>query len=171
MKSRPLFAVRVSRLVFWVLLVIGGFYLWAGSINDWAVALGLRHPGKTAATMAAVAIAGAAYWYGYLDQQASPWLIGAGLAWALFALGVYNGYEGRDGGSYIGDYCAYGSVSQAQRNRCIESVSEQDVDEARTEAGRFARGETEECGAESGPYCSKVASERTDAFFDDLRSP
>lgn len=53
----------------------------------------------------------------------------------------------------VGAYCAYGSVSQAQFERCTKEVDEETAYSYQTEAGEFARGERDDCGPESGPLC------------------
>lgn len=147
----------------WLAVIVGGPFIWIeAGLGDEIKELGLRHPMQAAVGLTGLLALGAAVWYGYLRSPASPWMIAVGVLWVLVAFSVYSGYNGRDGGSYIGDYCGYGAVSQAQLDGCLENVDERRIDRARTEAGRFARGELMECGADSGPFCQRIASERID---------
>jgi len=53
----------------------------------------------------------------------------------------------------VEDYCAYGAVSQAQLDGCIDHVTPQTVDDYDTNAAEYARGELEECLGDAGPFC------------------
>ena len=54
---------------------------------------------------------------------------------------------------YVEDYCAYGAVSQAQLDGCIDHVTPQTVDGYDTNAAEYARGEMGECLGDAGPFC------------------
>ena len=58
-----------------------------------------------------------------------------------------------DPAAYVEDYCAYGAVSQAQLDGCIDHVTPQTVDDYDTNAAEYARGELEECLGDAGPFC------------------
>jgi len=66
------------------------------------------------------------------------WFVALGLIWALCAYGISLGYSARSGG-LVADYCAYGAVSRAQLDGCIERVGESDIRKSSTSAARFAR--------------------------------
>lgn len=71
----------------------------------------------------------------------------------LSAFGAFSGYsDRRDGWLYY--YCAYGSVSQAQMDGCLDHVNKGDVDRLDTNAARFSRWELGACLADAGPYCA-----------------
>jgi len=76
--------------------------------------------------------------------------IGPGYGWIM-------GHEQRQPGRMLYDYCAYGSVSHAQLDGCMEHVKLSHIDQLDTPAARFARGATDVCGAGSGPYCQGSA--------------
>lgn len=42
---------------------------------------------------------------------------------------------------YVEEYCAYGSVSQAQEDGCVEHVTADEIDALDTPAARYARGQ------------------------------
>jgi len=54
---------------------------------------------------------------------------------------------------YVEDYCAYGAVSQAQLDGCIDHVTPGTVDGYDTNAAEYARGELGECLGDAGPFC------------------
>jgi hypothetical protein len=59
--------------------------------------------------------------------------------------------------SEIALYCAYGSVSDAQRRECEKHVTWGQIKRLNTNAANYARsGGTEKCGADSGPFCRTV---------------
>lgn len=62
-------------------------------------------------------------------------------------------WDARVGGDLVGDYCAYGAVSQAQLEGCRDHVTDDDVDARDTNAAQYARGELDECLADAGPFC------------------
>jgi hypothetical protein len=53
----------------------------------------------------------------------------------------------------VGDYCAYGAVSRAQLDGCVDHVTDEDVDGYDTNAAQYARGELDKCLKDSGPFC------------------
>lgn len=59
-------------------------------------------------------------------------------------------------------YCSYGAVSQAQLDGCVEHVSSDDIDALDTEAARYARGERDGCGPQSGPFCQDAGTSDPD---------
>lgn len=58
------------------------------------------------------------------------------------------------------DYCSYGSVSEAQRQGCEERVDVSAIRRLDTSAARFARGELNDCLADSGPFCQTAVGAR-----------
>jgi hypothetical protein len=60
---------------------------------------------------------------------------------------------GCGGGDEVSDYCAYGAVSQAQLDGCVDHVGTDDIDRLDTNAARYARGELDKCLADAGPFC------------------
>jgi hypothetical protein len=78
----------------------------------------------------------------------------------VFALGFgwIEGWDNRD--NYIDPYCRYGAKSQAQLDGCLSHVNSDDIDKLHTNAARFARGSTDRCGADAGPYCAAEAKDR-----------
>jgi hypothetical protein len=50
-------------------------------------------------------------------------------------------------------YCAYGAVSRAQLDGCIEHVTPEEVAALRTNAAMYAMGRLDECRADAGPFC------------------
>ena len=67
--------------------------------------------------------------------------------------GLDRSWGGMEGGDLVGDYCAYGAVSKAQLEGCVEHVTPATVNEYRTNAARFARGQLDACLSDSGPFC------------------
>jgi hypothetical protein len=70
-------------------------------------------------------------------------------------LGFQSGYTTRD--RYIRPYCLYGARSDAQLAGCMSHVTSDDIDAVDTQAARFARGETSDCLADSGPFAAPAA--------------
>jgi hypothetical protein len=70
----------------------------------------------------------------------------------------------------IGDYCAYGAVSQAQLDGCKSHVTYDDVTHHETPAARFALDGSVDavCGAGAGPFCHDVLDRRSS---EDQRPP
>ena len=61
---------------------------------------------------------------------------------------------GIGGGDFVGDYCAYGAVSKAQLEGCVEHVTPATVSGYDTNAARYARGQLDACLADSGRFCA-----------------
>ena len=59
-----------------------------------------------------------------------------------------------EGGDRVGEYCAYGAVSKAQLEGCVEHVTPATVNGYSTNAARYARGQLDACLADSGPFCT-----------------
>ncbi len=76
----------------------------------------------------------------------------------IFLIGGCGGSNetgaGTDGGNLVGDYCAYGAVSKAQLEGCVEHVTPATVTGYSTNAARYARGQLDACLADSGPFCA-----------------
>ena len=73
------------------------------------------------------------------------------------AVVLYFGYQSRT--NYIHHYCAYGAVSEAQLNGCLNHVTTSEVDDRKTPAAIFARsGGDAECGPGAGPLCPSELS-------------
>jgi hypothetical protein len=53
----------------------------------------------------------------------------------------------------VADYCAYGAVSEAQLDGCIDHVDESDVERLDTNAAQYGRGELDKCLSDAGPFC------------------
>jgi hypothetical protein len=70
---------------------------------------------------------------------------------ALVALAGCGGSESED--DVIGDYCAYGAVSHAQLDGCVDHVTTDQVDDLDTNAAEYARGELDRCLEDAGPFC------------------
>ena len=60
---------------------------------------------------------------------------------------------GTEAGNLVGDYCAYGAVSKAQLEGCVEHVTPATVNGYDTNAARYAEGQLDACLADSGPFC------------------
>jgi hypothetical protein len=159
----------VARVAAWTVLLAGGFWFFAAYASDWLADAGLRHTGDAAAVLGVAAVGGAAAWYGYFrDDETPKWFVALGILWALCGLLVYSGYASRDGG-LIADYCAYGAVSKAQLDGCIEHVDEDEILGRNTNAARFARRDIEDCFIEdSGPFCLDYLNRR---LLNDQREP
>lgn len=57
------------------------------------------------------------------------------------------------GSDLVYDYCAYGAVSEAQLDGCVEHVTPEVVDGYDTNAAEYARGELDSCLDDAGPFC------------------
>ena len=66
-----------------------------------------------------------------------------------------GGASGADSDSVVEDYCSYGAVSQAQLDGCVDHVTEGEVNAYDTNAGRYARGELDECLEDAGLFCEE----------------
>lgn len=53
----------------------------------------------------------------------------------------------------VRDYCAYGAISETQRQGCVDHVTQDRVEALKTNAARYARGELDRCLADAGPFC------------------
>ena len=78
-------------------------------------------------------------------------------AWAI---GLIQGLDDRD--HTLGYYCRYGAATQTELDGCMKRANTDEIDQLDTPAARFARGETSECGRESGPFCAAAAHENMD---------
>lgn len=58
-------------------------------------------------------------------------------------------------GNIVHDYCAYGAVSQAQLDGCESHITESTAASYNTNAGRYARGELDNCLTDAGPFCKE----------------
>jgi hypothetical protein len=66
-----------------------------------------------------------------------------------------NGYDACH--AEIDLYCSYGAVSRAQLNECQDNVTWGQIKSLNTNAANYARsGGTDQCGADSGPFCRTV---------------
>ena len=75
------------------------------------------------------------------------------LLWPLVIGGIAWAVKAEADGPSIERYCYYGSVSYAQYDGCLTHVGEDDVERRSSEAARFAKGEFDSCGRQSGPLC------------------
>lgn len=158
----------LARIVAWVAGIVAVGWLWFGAHLDQAVMDAGRRDTVTAAGVLAVfALASAGAWYGYFRDRGGfrTWMGFLVAAWLFIGLGVWGGYRERSGG-YIADYCAYGAVSQAQLDACIDHVDASEIDASKSTAARFARREFDECLASAGPFCEDFLSRR---LWDDVR--
>lgn len=136
-----------------------------GSGTQWVADRG----GGAAATIGLAAfpvIIGATYYWQekrqsrYTWEDKSDWLKPCVYAAApLAVLAIFMGMGWRSANMTVSDYCAYGSVSQAQLDGCRDHVTAQEVNDRDTPAARFARG-APECGEDSGPFCEGVLTGR-----------
>ena len=55
----------------------------------------------------------------------------------------------------VHDYCGYAAAGKAQLERCLDRTAPNDLKGFDTNAGRFGRGELEECLADAGPFCKE----------------
>lgn len=69
---------------------------------------------------------------------------------ALVAAGAILGCGEND---IVADYCAYGAVSESQRQHCVDHVTVEEVDARNTNAAQYAREEIDQCLADAGPFC------------------
>lgn len=139
---------------------IGALIALAWFASRLSMARSANHPAATAAVIIAAGLVLAAITIYAPPRHYSsrswkfrwlvPLLVAAGLGPGY---GWFMGYEQRQPGRELYDYCAYGSVSQAQLQGCMEHVTLSHIDELETPAARFARAATGECGIGSGPYC------------------
>jgi hypothetical protein len=76
---------------------------------------------------------------------------------ALGAWGVKNAYDEGHAPTHTSDpvaaYCQYGAVSPGQLEGCEMHVSRTRALAAHSNAGRYARGDLEECLVDAGPFC------------------
>lgn len=85
----------------------------------------------------------------------------------LLALGIYGVADfpaARDWGeNTVGNYCAWGAVSEAQFQGCVNNVSLQQVRGLDSQAARFAVDREAVCGSAPGIYCKRV-----EAAYDEM---
>jgi hypothetical protein len=161
-------ATSLGQLVVWVLAILGGLTLIMTAQDSVIQPL---VGGRVGAAVAAAAL---------LLTAAS-----AGTAWVLsrrypyrhrppvfrffIATTVVVGFvtyavifELQSSGRLVSDYCAYGSVSQAQLDGCKRHVTANDVRSRDTPAAHFAQSGSSEdvCGAGSGPFCEQALNRR-----------
>ncbi|HEX8645653.1 MAG TPA: hypothetical protein VF715_02055 [Thermoleophilaceae bacterium] len=90
----------------------------------------------------------------------NAWMAAVALVAGAWFIGLVAGLDARD--NELGDYCRYGARSAGELDRCMSSVTTDEIGELDTPAARFARGWTDVCGQGSGPYCAEVARHRAD---------
>jgi hypothetical protein len=56
-------------------------------------------------------------------------------------------------GEYVEKYCAYGAVSEAQLQGCLDHVDPAEIDVLDTNASAYADGDLDACLEDSGPFC------------------
>jgi hypothetical protein len=157
---------KLARVLTWVVGIAGIGWLWFTYVDEVLLTVGRRAFEAALGALVLAALVGAAGWYGYC--RGSPvrgWMIGLFLVWAFIGYGVWSGHEQRSGG-YIADYCAYGAVSQAQLDACIDHVVEGDINGLETNAAQFARREFDECRVDAGPFCEDFLQRR---LWEDVR--
>ena len=72
----------------------------------------------------------------------------------VLGLGLVSGIiSGNGTHETIVDYCAYGAVSAAQFDGCVDHVTLKDIDRLNTPAAMFSRHEIG-CGEDAGPFCA-----------------
>lgn len=116
-----------------------------------------NHPWRIAIVLAFAALLGAGVW---LLTSGSHWPMVAGIFVLGVVYGLVAGLDARD--HELGSYCKYGAQTKAQLDGCMSHVTTDDIAKLDTRAARFARGETSECGAGSGPYCAEAAKTNVD---------
>ena len=136
-------------------IVIGAVLLAAALLEEWFRLVAQNHPWRVGIVGAIVfAVLGLAV----LVFSGRAGTIAVGLLFGSWAIGLIAGLDDRD--HQLGDYCRYGAASQEQIEFCMARANTNEIDERDTPAARFSRGETDECGPGSGPYCAAVARER-----------
>lgn len=140
----------IAKLLFGASIVVG--LIASESVRPFAE----NHPWRVALLLAAVAaLAGLAFLAQVVLSEA-PNLLWIGPALLLLGgggWGLVEGWDARD--NYLTPYCEYGADTAAERDRCLETVHSDDIDELDTPAAEFARGETSECAAGAGRLCDK----------------
>jgi hypothetical protein len=109
-----------------------------------------HHPWRVTFVLAALGLVVACAWF-IAGSWAAPLLALLGAA----GFSLVSGWDARD--NYLTPYCSYGAKTQAELDSCLETVESEEIDALDTPAARFARGETTECGAGSGPFCAEAA--------------
>ena len=155
--------------------LVGGWFLW-----DYVQLKAQNNPSEVGArvALAVVVVAGTWYWQEsrrdalrYVphdppiraaDTRLHPnraWVAPVAILVIAAAMGWLTAHDARD--NYLRYYCEYGAKSSAQLDGCMEHVTTEDVNKLDTQAARFARGETSECGPDSGPYCENASKYNT----------
>lgn len=163
-------AVIAAGIAGFVALVYSTDYLWRplGESEQ-------ARTGQLALVLAIAALAGGAYLgfqrgnvrWGQVrtpaEQYARRTAIVMTVVACVLAFGLWATEDWRaDSRQVVEDYCAYGAVSQAQLDGCIQHVTFGDVKGRETRAARFALGAVDEvsCGEGSGPFCASVDQRR-----------
>jgi hypothetical protein len=156
---------RLGSVLQWGLAVVGGMVaLVYGHDSIIAPLAGGTEAADVAATTAAIGsavVAGAVAWvlYQRYDDRRRPPLFRfcVGVAIVMTLLSYMLVGERSRATRLVHDYCAYGSVSNAQLHGCETHVIANEVRNRDTPAARFAAGDsTAVCGPGSGPYCEQV---------------
>ena len=149
-------------------LVIGGALAAGWFLYGYVEQRAENHPWGVGFLVAlCIATAFAHYWW--QDLRARPrfpyrtrpedprraWVAPVAIVLVACVWGVGLGARARD--NYLRPYCMYGARSAAQLDGCMAHVHTDDIDPLDTQAARFARGETNECLADAGPYCASAS--------------
>lgn len=134
---------------------MGATLVAAGLLEDWIRLEAQNHPvrvgvvGGVALLVTLVVL---------LLASSRTLVVAAALVFGAWGLGLVSGLDDRD--HELGDYCRYGAASRAELDRCMRRIDTDEIGELDTPAARFSRGETNDCGPASGPYCAAAARGR-----------
>jgi ABC-type Fe3+-siderophore transport system permease subunit len=150
----------MARFVVGAALVVGGWlsfhYFEQTSAND--LALGITLVALVAAVL------GAGFYFlrprGWHDSNKLEsnlwWLIPGVIALGFLVTAVTVGHNSRQPGGHLYSYCAYGAVSRAQLQGCLDHVKDRSIDDMTTNAADFANRRLDECLADAGPFCEQA---------------
>jgi hypothetical protein len=170
-------AKTLGQIVSWVLAIVGGLWLLMSAQDSIIRPLVGGSAGDAVVILAAVLTAGAAGTTWVLSQrhpvhrQRPPAFRFAIAATVVLGFLTYLFItELQASNRLVSDYCAYGSVSQAQLDGCKGHVTADDVRSRDTPAARFAQSDSSDdvCGAGSGPFCAHVLENR---YLEDQQPP
>ncbi|HYV16259.1 MAG TPA: hypothetical protein VE972_09565 [Conexibacter sp.] len=169
-------ARALGQIVLWGLAVVGGLVLFMTGHDSIVQPLGGGSAGVLIAVLAVLCTisAGTAAWvlsrrYRYGQRPPAFRLcIAAATVLGLFSYLMITELQYSD--RMVGDYCAYGSVSEAQLASCKSHVTANDVRSRDTPAARFAENGSSDdvCGTGSGPFCQEVLDRR---YLDEQAPP
>jgi hypothetical protein len=170
-------ARALGQIVLWVLAVVGGLVLFMNAQDSVIQPLAGGSAGAAVAVLAVLltAASGGTAWvlsrrhpFHRHRPPAFRFFIAATVVLGLLTYAVIG--ELQSSNRLVSDYCAYGSVSQAQLDGCKGHVSGNDVRSRDTPAARFAQSGSSDdvCGTGSGPFCARALDRR---YVEDQEPP